>query len=92
MRAVSKVPGTGSEYSRNREPQLCTPPPRPPREFGFQVGIREHEFFSLLDPLLRQAIDIYPTVVVGNIYLASVDHRRIKFVEQKLDVPSLRVP
>lgn len=48
-----------------------------------------HPDFTLL---LHQPVKIHAAVVVRDINLATVNHRGIKFIEQKLDAPSLRVP
>jgi hypothetical protein len=42
--------------------------------------------------LLRQSVKIHAAVIVRHIDLASVDHWRIKLVEQKLHRKALRVP
>lgn len=42
--------------------------------------------------LLHKSVNIYAAVIVRDIDLATVNHRGIKFVEQKLDAPLLRVP
>ena len=47
---------------------------------------------SDLSTLLRQPAKIDTTIVVWDVDLTAVDHRRVELVEQKLDVPSLRVP
>ena len=42
--------------------------------------------------LLRQPVEIDAAVIVGHVDLTAVDYRRVELVEQKLDVPLLRVP
>ena len=45
-----------------------------------------------LPTLLRQPVKIDATIIIWDVDLTAVDHRRIELVEQKLDVPLLRVP
>ena len=45
-----------------------------------------------LPTLLRQPVKIDATIVVGEIDLTAIDHRRVELVEEKLNVPLLRIP
>ncbi len=40
---------------------------------------------------MRQTVEIHAAIIIGHIDLASVNHRRIKLVEQKLDAPPCRL-
>src|ERR1022692_2695475 len=42
--------------------------------------------------LLHQSVKIHSAVVIRYVDLTSINHRRIKFVEQELDTEALRVP
>jgi hypothetical protein len=42
-----------------------------------------------LATLLRQPVKIDAAIIVRHVDLTAVDHRRVEFVEQKLDIKSL---
>ena len=39
-----------------------------------------------------ESVEIDSAIVIRNVDLAAVNHRRVKFVKEKLDAPALRVP